>query len=222
MYSKENIIEIIKNDGQYIDAFMLDAFIKNWKIDAIYEDENGVDFFDDEALEKIKNGIAPKEYHEELAQHDEIPQEQNIEQQQTNENCAEVQYETIEPQKYENPAETSVIVSEPQIVEPSKNCQEPEIKNVTLDITNQTLGVLAEAIAGKITADIAKFIKNTDFLEEAMNMGAFKKDNEILAKKVQEIINDNKVLVAKIQELESQKDDYIKVFGNIYVKKNSK
>ena len=32
--------------------------------------------------------------------------------------------------------------------------------------------------------------------------------------------NDNKKLVAKIQELESQKTDYIKVFGNIYVKKN--
>ena len=50
-----------------------------------------------------------------------------------------------------------------------------------------------------------------------MDMGAFKKDNEILAKKVQEIINDNKILVKKLQELENQDNEYVKVFGNIYI-----
>ena len=39
---------------------MLDAFIKNWKLEAIYEDENGVEFFDEEALDKIRTSLAPK------------------------------------------------------------------------------------------------------------------------------------------------------------------
>lgn len=250
MYNKQQIIEQISSNGQYIDAFMLDAFIKNWKIEAIYEDENGVEFFDDDAVEKIKTSLAPNEYKENYVHENIIVEEQHTEQTETtNEEITsenvEIQYETIEKNEdnEENEVIQEEIVEEPQIEILEKNVEvpvvvenpitenqvietpkiEPEIKNVTLDITNQTLGVLAESIASKITEDIAQYLKNTDFLQEAMDMGAFKKDNEILAKKVQEIINDNKILVAKIKELESQKtDDYIHVFGNIYVKKNTK
>lgn len=240
MYNKQQIIEQISSNGQYIDAFMLDAFIKNWKIDAIYEDENGVEFFDEDALDKIKTSLAPNEYKENYVHENIIHDEQQTEQSEPTENTdenlteqnVEVQYETIEKEEVfeetqveviepavEQGTETPIVV-ENQIVETPK--PEPEIKNVTLDITNQTLGVLAESIASKITEDIAQYLKNTDLLQEAMDMGAFKKDNEILAKKVQEIINDNKILVARIKELESQKSDYIQVFGNIYVKKNTK
>lgn len=243
MYNKQQIIEQISSNGQYIDAFMLDAFIKNWKIEAIYEDENGIEFFDDDALDKIKTSLAPNEYKENYVHENIIHNEPQTEQtgqseptENTDENLTEqnveVQYETIEKEEVfeetqveviepsiEQSTETPIIV-ENQIIETQKS--EPEIKNVTLDITNQTLGVLAESIASKITEDIAQYLKNTDLLQEAMDMGAFKKDNEILAKKVQEIINDNKILVAKIKELENQKTDYIQVFGNIYVKKNTK
>lgn len=228
MLNKEKIIEIINSSGSYIDKFMLDAFIKNWKIEAIYEDENGVEFFDDDALEKIKSGISPKEYPQDI-QHEQIINESSDTTEQQgmpegeNKNAeVEVHYETIDNSQKQEVLEPEKEDNIQQIIptDNTKNYQETEIKNVTLDITNQTLGMLAESIAGKITADIAKFIKNTDFLQEAMDMGAFKKDNEILAKKVQEIINDNKILVSKIQELEAKEDKYIKVFGNIYVKKN--
>ena len=60
MFNKEKIIELITQDGLFIDNFILEAFIKNWKIDPIYEDENGVEYFDEMTVEKIKEGISRK------------------------------------------------------------------------------------------------------------------------------------------------------------------
>lgn len=60
MFNKEKIIELITQDGLFIDNFILEAFIKNWKIDPIYEDENGVEYFDEMTVEKIKEGISGK------------------------------------------------------------------------------------------------------------------------------------------------------------------
>ncbi|UKI40583.1 MAG: hypothetical protein L6V95_10475 [Candidatus Melainabacteria bacterium] len=44
MYSKADIIKKLSSEGQFIDNFILDAFIKNWHIDPIYEDESGIEF----------------------------------------------------------------------------------------------------------------------------------------------------------------------------------
>ena len=35
-------------------------FLNDWKIDSIYEDEDGLEFYDDLALDKIKRGISLK------------------------------------------------------------------------------------------------------------------------------------------------------------------
>ena len=93
-----------------------------------------------------------------------------------------------------------------------------ELKNVTLDISNQTLTVLAESIARKITSDVSEFLKNTDLIEDAIHLGEYKKDNELLLAKVEELIADNKVLIEKIRLLEQENKLYVKLFGNIYMK----
>ena len=89
MYNKQQIIEQISSNGQYIDAFMLDAFIKNWKIEAIYEDENGIEFFDDDALDKIKTSLAPNEYKENYVHENIIHNEPQTEQSEPTENTDE-------------------------------------------------------------------------------------------------------------------------------------
>ena len=61
MYNKQQIIDTLNNEDIFIDNFILDAFIKNWKIEPIYEDAQGVEFFDDMAIEKIRNGILQKQ-----------------------------------------------------------------------------------------------------------------------------------------------------------------
>ena len=95
---------------------------------------------------------------------------------------------------------------------------ENELKNVTLDISNQTLAVLAESIARKITYDVADFIKKTDFIEDAVQLGEYKKDNKLMLEKIDELISDNKILIQRIEELEKENKSFVKVFGNIYVK----
>lgn len=248
MYSKEQIIEILNTEDFYIDNFILEAFIKNWKIEPIYEDAQGVEFFDEMAVEKIRNSIKQKQPKCEInvMDKDEItPVEMSVE-------AADVPVETsfIEEtvlseektestQKQENennnkqedpdgaqeteetacePSENEVQELPVAILNEVNKEVENELKNVTLDISNQTLAVLAESIARKITYDVADFIKKTDFIEDAVQLGEYKKDNQLLLEKVEEVISDNKILIKRIEELEKENRSFVKLFGNIYVK----
>lgn len=221
MLSKNDIIRILSENKHYIDEFILEAFIKNWKIEAIYEDENGVEYYDEAALEKVRNALCDKsELQKEACEIEIIDKEPLEEQEQTV--VSEESYAQAEPVS-ENIEEK--ISSNIEIIETSAQPfgmparGEQELKNVTLNITNQTLNVLAQTIAEKITGDISGYLKKTDFLEEALSAGSFKRDNEILATKMQELLQDNRILIKKIQELEKDKDAYLHVVANIYVKK---
>ena len=72
-------------------------------------------------------------------------------------------------------------------------------KSFTLDVTSQTLQMLAEAVAKKISDDIT----NSDMATRLIEAGGYKRDNEILAKQVQELLNHNKELTQRIEQLES-------------------
>ena len=248
MYSKQQIIEILNTEDFFIDNFILEAFIKNWKIEPIYEDAQGVEFFDEMAVEKIRNSIKQKQPKCEInvMDKDEItPVEMSVE-------AADVPVETsfieetvlseektesAQKQESENnnkqddpdgadeaeetacePSENEVQELPVAILNEVNKEVENELKNVTLDISNQTLAVLAESIARKITYDVADFIKKTDFIEDAVQLGEYKKDNQLLLEKVEEVISDNKILIKRIEELEKENSSFVKLFGNIYVK----
>ncbi len=233
MFSKEKILEILNKEDLFIDNFILEAFIKNWKIEPIYEDAEGVEYFDEMAVEKIRNGINQKsqpKYEINIMDKDEIkPVDMAVE---ISENIVvekpiEEQEETIvEPSENEEnqdtehniEPETEVEIESHDLPIAIQKEVEAELKNVTLDISNQTLAVLAESIARKITYDVADFIKKTDFIEDAVQLGEYKKDNQILIEKIDELISDNKILIKRIEELEKENNSYSKVFGNIYIK----
>ena len=222
MFSKDKIIEILNEEDLYIDNFLLEAFIKNWKIEPIYEDAQGVEFFDEMAVEKIRNGIKQKQPKCEIniMDKDEIkPVDMAVE---VAETFVPDKEPVAEESHNQDQTDNADIVPElpVSILNEVNKEVENELKNVTLDISNQTLAVLAESIARKITYDVADFIKKTDFMEEAVQLGEYKKDNELLIKKVEEIIADNKILIKRIEELEKEKRSFVKLFGSIYVKKN--
>ena len=80
---------------------------------------------------------------------------------------------------------------------------QPEVaaqKSFTLDVSSQTLQMLAEAVAKKISDDIT----NSDMASKLIEAGGYKKDNEILAKQVKELLEHNKELSQRIEILESQ------------------
>lgn len=247
MYSKQQIIEILNTEDFFIDNFILEAFIKNWKIEPIYEDAQGVEFFDEMAVEKIRNGIkqkqpkceidvmdkddikpvemsveAPDETAESSFINEALVQEEEIHEKSTEEfvqnNIPVQSVENKEAINKSNDNEDEVQELPVAILNEVNKEVENELKNITLDISNQTLAVLAESIARKITYDVADFIKKTDFIEDAVQLGEYKKDNQLLLEKVEEVVSDNKLLIKKIEELEKDKGSFIKLFGNIYIK----
>ena len=240
MYSKEQIIEILNTEDCYIDRFILDAFIKNWKIESIYEDAQGVEFFDEMAVEKIRNAVKQKQPRCEINIMDKddikpvdisveisgehIPAENENGEITPQEELSCNTQENIEKKDEEQtsvcetPENNEVHELPVAILDEVNKEVENELKNVTLDISNQTLAVLAESIARKITYDVADFIKKTDFIEDAVQLGEYKKDNQILLQKIDELISDNKILIKRIEELEKDNKCFVKLFGNIYVK----
>ena len=60
MFNRETILKTLNSENYYIDKHSLDLFLNDWKIDSIYEDESGLEFYDDLSLDKIKRGISLK------------------------------------------------------------------------------------------------------------------------------------------------------------------
>ena len=59
--------------------------------------------------------------------------------------------------------------------------------------------MLAEAVAKKISDDI----KNSDMANKLIEAGGYKRDNEILAQQIKELLEHNKELSHRIEQLES-------------------
>ena len=193
MYRKEDILKKLNSDNYYIDLRALETFIEEWQIDPIYEGKDGSEFYDDIAIFKLKKGISLKS------------QGYNTEQ-----ICYRIHKNSIElPEDEENKDDDFKSTA---IQEIKSNV--PEVRNVTLNVTNQTLQMLAEAVAEKITDDIKNHIDSSQFAEKLVEAGVYKKDNEILAKQLAELISDNKKLAKRVEELEKNKKSFFRrIFG---------
>ena len=193
MFNRETILKNLNSENYYIDKHSLDLFLNDWKIDSIYEDEDGLEFYDDLSLEKIKRGISLK------AQG--YSDEQIVVKLQRMEAKVEKKEEPVQPILVKDyldvPQENS-----PEIVETKEEHIVTDLtpqKSFTLDVSSQTLQMLAEAVAKKISDDIT----NSDMATKLIEAGGYKRDNEILAKQIQELLEHNKELSARIEQLES-------------------
>ena len=202
MFNRESILKSLNTENYYIDKHSLDLFLEDWKIESIYEDEDGLEFYDDLALEKIKKGISLKAqgYSDEQIITKLSRMEAKVEK--TPEPAQSVQPIMVSDllnQQNENTEEenasTEVLVQDekqPEVI--------PQGKSFTLDVSSQTLQMLAEAVAKKISDDIT----NSDMVNRLVEAGGYKRDNEILAKQVKELLEHNKELSQRIEQLESQ------------------
>ena len=204
MLNRETILKNLNSENYYIDKHSLDLFLNDWKIDSIYEDDGGLEFYDELALQKIKRGISLK------AQG--YSDEQIITKLQRMEAKVEKHEEPVQPilvRDYLNVPEEEIqeeehIVTDLTPTKPEKYIEEESTeltpqKSFTLDVSSQTLQMLAEAVAKKISDDIT----NSDMATRLIEAGGYKRDNEILAKQVQELLEHNKELSARIEQLES-------------------
>ena len=177
MLDREMILKSLNQENYYVDKYSLNLFLKDWKITPVYENEDGSEFYNDTCLEKIKRGISMK------AQG--YDNEQIV-----------ARLEKMEIKAgYEKPEVQSVC---PVSDEEAPISQERNEKRFTLDVSSQTLQMLAETIAKKLCDDIT----NSDIASRLIEAGGYKKDNEILAKQVKELLEHNQELSARIEQLE--------------------
>ena len=194
MFNRDMILKSLNAENYYIDKHSLDLFLEDWKIESIYEDEGGLEFYDDLALEKIKKGISLKA--------------QGYSDEQIISKLSRVEAKVEKYETPSNPVQPLILNAEGEEVEPAaelveSNQQLPEgavQKSFTLDVTSQTLQMLAEAVAKKISDDIT----NSDIATRLIEAGGYKRDNEILAKQVKELLDHNKELSERIDQLESK------------------
>ncbi len=194
MFNRESILKNLNAENYYIDNHSLDLFLEDWKIESIYEDEDGLEFYDDLALEKIKKGISLKAqgYSDEQIITKLSRMEAKVEK--NDEPVKPVQPVILSDSSDENRDSAGMIIKEetaPEII--------PQGKSFTLDVSSQTLQMLAEAVAKKISDDIT----NSDMATRLIEAGGYKRDNEILAKQVKELLEHNKELSQRIEQLES-------------------
>lgn len=194
MFNRETILKSLNAENYYIDRHSLDLFLEDWKIDSIYEDEDGLEFYDDLSLEKIKKGISLK------AQG--YSDEQIIAKLQKMEAKIEKKEEPVQPILVKDyisvPEDNAEVAETPSEEEKIVTDLTPQ-KSFTLDVSSQTLQMLAEAVAKKISDDIT----NSDMATKLIEAGGYKRDNEILAKQVGELLEHNRELSARIEQLES-------------------
>lgn len=171
MFSKSKIIEILNAEDCYIDDFILDAFIKNWKIDAIYEDENGINYYDELALNKIRNGLQGKSPDELPKQKVEEPA-QEITEEIKEENSDEKTEEPQQPEEIQEPAEIETIAE--------------QIKNVI----EEDISTIAQNIAEKEEEKLqTQEVKETEILDDKDLPTSIQAENKVVETQSTELKN---------------------------------
>lgn len=188
MFTLTNIVEKLNFFDISCDIDKVADIIKKLRLEPIFEDEQGQIYYDDDTYETIKSELTPL-YSEHEAIEGQIVNK--IEEGKSEEHC-------------ESEAQTEAKTTEQTAL--------------TVDNTGKSIEVIAKNISHLITQDLAEYIKKNHSAEEAFKAGVFKRDNEILSKKLQDTINDNKRLIEKLRQLEYEIHKFHPVFGNIYVK----
>lgn len=199
MYSKKDILRSLKELNYYIDEQILNNFIKNWKIDAIYEDEDGVEFFDNLSIVKIKKGISLKSQgydNDEIIYH-------------IGKILAEKHFDEIK----EKPVKEKLILSN-EILPASISAT--EVKTTSLDTTNENLKILADVIAQKVTEELSERLDKIEFSQNMKKESKLEQDNEKLSQKVEELLDDNKKLAQRVEQLERKKNYFIDFFKKYF------
>ncbi len=57
VYTKNEILQSLASKGYFIDAYTLDTFFEKWKVEAIFEDEQGSEFYDKNALDLVLKNL---------------------------------------------------------------------------------------------------------------------------------------------------------------------
>jgi len=201
MFTKEQLKEKFEQNADipernyYIDLNTLSKYLKTWKIDPVYEDEDKTEYFDESAVLKLNRGIELKE---QGISDDKI--------------LLMLSTEVMNHIKLSELKHTEIASMD--------NMNGAEIKKLTVDVTSHTISVLADTLAQKISKDITDKLQSSDLLEPILESGKLRRDNEVLAAQIEKLLEENKKLISKINYLQRENAKYTHLFGTLYVKQN--
>jgi len=192
MYSAEKLVEKIVAEGLTADIGAVSDCIRELKIDAVYENSDGLLFFDDFAYEKIKESLKAKQ--EPLQEVSEL---------------ALLHNQTA--QEIEN------LISEPadELIER----QNSEMSTFKLDVTQETLATIAKAMAEKITINMIKYLEEGDIAGLASALGKSQYENQILRAKAKRLQEENKKLRDTLIEKDGELKSFEPFLGGLYKRK---
>ena len=193
MYTKEQLLEKIKNN-KFAALDKITGYLKLWRIDSIYEDEQNIEYYDELAAYKLNHGIKLKDLGK------------------SNEEISSIiNNGTVSPV-------SSPLVKQQTQIQTKSNHPNIDLNKVTVDITTQTLSLLAESVAQKITSEIADKFKESKVFEPIIDSAKIKRDNEILARQVETMLEENKKLIARNILLQSENAKFKHMFGLWYIR----
>lgn len=192
MYTKEQLLEKIKSKN-HANLDKLTNCLKIWRIDPIYEDEQNNEYYDELAVHKLNHGIKLKELGR------------------NNEEIVSIVNNGF------SPAASVPAIKQAQI-QTKPNHPDLDLNKVTLDITAQTLALLADSIAKKISVEISDKIKESNVFEPIVDSTKIKRDNEILAKQIERLLDENKKLIARNNFLQNENARFKHLFGTWYIR----
>lgn len=193
MYTKDQIREKLEDSGYCLSFEMVNSYIKTWRIDPVYEDEEGIEYFDEIAVLKLDQGIRQKEQGK---SDDDI--------------LNSLSKYVVTPSSVPAVKNTGIHISE--------EFEGRDLNKFTVDITTQTLSLLAESIAQKISTDITNRVNESELLKPVLDNGKLKRDNEILATQVEKLLEENKKLVSRVNFLQQENAKFKHLVGNVYMK----
>lgn len=190
MFTKEQLVEKINNPSM-LKADDISNILKSWRIDPIYEDDNSNEYYDEMAIHKLKHALKLKEQ---------------------GRNDAEIS--SIVNNGIINP----ITAPTPKSINVTDKQDKQQLNNITVDVTSQTLSLLAESIAQKITLDVTDKIRNSDIFEPVMDSAKIRRDNEILSKQIAQLLAENKKLISRNNMIQKENSKFKHFVGNLYIK----
>lgn len=137
VYTKNEILQNLASKGYFIDSYTLDTFFEKWRVEAIFEDEQGSEFYDKNALDLVLNNLFNAK-NEEKEENEKEPSAENKEQQaELDITPDEEKLELQEPELKIDDSETAQILSNISLSDGTPLINEIQKDTNEIDISSQ-------------------------------------------------------------------------------------
>lgn len=191
IYNKQELIKKLAGENFYCDEVALSNYFKELKIEAIFENGEGVEFFDDDAFLRISNFLNER-----------------------NKMYAEQETKVVSEEKPKEPVQEKIEQQITEIQPPRQAMPEqtlPQDNSFKLDISEKTLNMIARVISKKIAKQVNNML-SPDNLKDS-NLTLFIEENKRLSARIKILEDENEYLRRDLRDI---KESYTPSWFGLY------